>query len=111
MDAAKNVVVRVFLPLSIIFGLELLYRDPLFESTLRDVPLMQAKEKLRPLMQNVSLVGGMHANFLVVMTAINLMSKPAAFYFISSVLFVQYTTDALKSLYSHPRPFWVSDYI
>ena len=53
----------------------------------------------------------MPATFLVLVISSNLMSKPAAFYLISGVTFVQYTTEALKSLYMHPRPFWVSDSI
>jgi membrane-associated phospholipid phosphatase len=111
MDTAKQIAVGVVLPLVAVFGLELLYRDTLFETTLRDVPLMQAKGKLRPLMENISTVGGMPATFFVLVVASNLMSKPAAFYLISGVLFVQYMTEALKSFYLQPRPFWVSDSI
>lgn len=72
---------------------------------------MQAKAKLRPLMANISLAGGMPATFLVLAVSLNLMSKPASFYLISGVAFVQYITEALKSLYMHPRPYWVSDSI
>lgn len=111
MDTAKQIAFGVIFPLVAVFGLELLYRDTLFETTLRDVPLMQAKAKLRPLMENISTVGGMPATFFVLVVASNLMSKPAAFYLISGVLFVQYLAEALKSFYLQPRPFWVSDLI
>ena len=40
MDNLKKLLVRVVLPLSLIFGTELMYRDSLFESSLNDIPLM-----------------------------------------------------------------------
>ena len=111
MDNVKKIIFQVVLPLSIIFGAELLYRDSLFQASLTDIPLMQAKTKLRPLMENVSLVGGTSATFIVLMVASNLMSKPAGLYLVSGVLFVQYLIDVLKSFYQQQRPFWVSEEI
>jgi hypothetical protein len=50
METVKHWAVNVILPLAVIFALEFVYRDTLFEKTLIDIPLMQAKTKLRPLM-------------------------------------------------------------
>ncbi len=99
MESAKRFAIGVLLPLMLIFGLEMLYRDTLFSASLKDIPLMQANPKLKPLMQNISWAGGMPATILVLAVALNLMSKPAAYYLISGVTFVQYITEALKVYY------------
>lgn len=111
MNSARQIAVGVVFPVLAVFVLELLYRDTLFATTIKDVPLMQAKSKLRPLMETISTIGGMPATVAILVVALNLMSKPAAFYLISGVSFVQYTTEALKSFYMQPRPYWVSDSI
>lgn len=108
MDTAKKITVGVVLPFVAIIALELLYRDSLFETSLNDIPLMQAKTKLRPLMERISFIGSVEANFLVLAFVSQLMSKPAFIYLISGVCFVQYVTETLKSFYMHPRPFWLS---
>lgn len=107
----KKVLLEVALPLVLVFGFELLYRDSLFQTTLMDVPEMQTKKKLKPLMTKISAMGGFHATFAVMVVAFNLMSKPAAFYLISGTMFVQFASETLKSLYNNPRPYWVSDII
>ena len=62
-------------------------------------------------MQNVNLIGRMPVTFAVVVLAINLMSKPASFFFVSGLMFVQFLSHALHSIYRQPIPYWVSDQI
>jgi hypothetical protein len=109
MDFKK--IASAFLPLIVVFGLEMLYRDSMFERSIVDIPEMQSKHKLKPLMQNVNLVGSMPVTFGVVVLAINLMSKPASFFFVSGLMFVQFVSRALNSIYSQPRPYWISNSI
>ena len=105
MDNLKKLLVRVVLPLSLIFGTELMYRDSLFESSFNDIPLMQQKTKLKPLMHNVSLLDSKIVKLPILALCLNLMSKPASFYFISAVIVVHYFSTLLQSYYQQPRPF------
>lgn len=109
MDCIKSA--SAILPLILVFGLEMIVSDSLFERSLIDIPEMQVKHKLKPLMQNVGLIGSMPVTFGVVVLAINLMSKPASFFFVSGLMFVQFLSRALGSIYSQPRPYWISDSI
>jgi len=62
MDSIKKILVQVIISLLLIFGTEPLYRDSLFQSSLEDIPQMQAKPKIAHLMKNVSFLGSMPVN-------------------------------------------------
>jgi len=49
--------------------------------------------------------------YVYIVFVFNLMSKPAAFYVISTLLFVEVVCNQLKSIYIQQRPYWVSDKI
>ena len=98
----------VFLPLIVVFLLELIYREPLWELSMKDAPEMQKKTKMLSFFRTVSAVG--KGNLLLSIYAIlfNVMSKPAALYFACAIALTNFIMNELKSFYGHPRPYWVS---
>ena len=62
-------------------------------------------------MHNVSLLDSKMVKLPILALCLNLMSKPASFYFISAVIVVHYFSTLLQSYYQQPRPFWISSEI
>ncbi len=98
----------VFLPLILVFVAELLYREPLWELSLQDAPEMQKKTKMLSFFRTVSALGKGEVLLGVYAILFNVMSKTAALYFACAIALTNFIMNELKSLYGHPRPYWVS---
>ena len=46
METVRKVVLQVVLPVTAVLCAEVFYRESLFEASLQDIPMMQAKTKL-----------------------------------------------------------------
>lgn len=99
------------LPFAVIILVETRFRDPLFEKSLADIPLMQDKHRLKLLLLGFAEVGSNATMVVLCALMINLSSKPAALYFWTSLSLVSYSAQLMKAIYAQPRPYWVSDEI
>ena len=105
---AKNISKHILLPLAILFVTELFYREPLWQQTLEEVPVMQEKKKLYKFFHTITTMGNFYSFFLIYALCFNLMPRPAAMYIICASTFVHYLNNEMKSIYNQERPYWVN---
>lgn len=95
-----NLTKFVFIPIGLVLIFELFYRDPLFNKTLVDVPLMQEKQKLKPFFSFITQIGSKVPIMMVYGVTFNIMSKPAVLYLWTTMASINYLGDLLKSIYA-----------
>jgi membrane-associated phospholipid phosphatase len=61
--------------------------------------------------QTVSALGKGQVLFALYAVVFNVVSKPAALYLACAITTTNFLMNELKSLYSHPRPYWVDSSI
>jgi membrane-associated phospholipid phosphatase len=88
-----------------------MYRDPLWEQSLQDVPEMQKKTKMLSFFKMISSFGKGRILLVIYAVLFNVMSVPGALYFACAISFTNFSMNQLKSLYSQPRPYWISNNI
>lgn len=92
-----------------VFALEPLYRESLFDKTIADVPKMQLKKRLQGMFEKISFVGEVEVSILMLFIIFNVMHKMKALYIWVAYGFMCFmNAGVLKSLYAESRPFWVS---
>jgi hypothetical protein len=109
LSTIKQALLFGALPLLLIIAFEHLYKNSMFESTLNDVPKMQLKKRMAGFFTIFSSLGESHLPIIILITLFNLTNKMKALSLWFSFGFLCYLNSGiLKSLYSDPRPFWVS---
>ena len=89
LDLLKTVV----LPLAVVFLTEILYREPLYNESLKLAPEMQKYDSWKPFMKIVSGLGTGKAYACFLTICFNSMPKPASLYFWCGIAFVNYTMN------------------
>lgn len=100
---------NIVLPLAVVFLIEPLYRDYLYDLSLKLTPELQKQESLKSIMKVISGMGSGQFYGFVLVFIFNTVAKPAALYMICACSFANYALNELKSFYGEPRPYWVSD--
>ena len=67
---------------------------------------MQKVKKLKSFFTTVEFLGSFEAQIILLIFTFNLMAKPAALYFWSSIAFVNFTANELQALYADTRLSW-----
>ena len=88
-DLLKTVV----LPLAVVFLTEPLYRQPLYDESLKLAPEMQKYDSWRPFMELASAIGTRSAYAFYMTMCFNSMAKPACLYFWCGIAFAFYVTN------------------
>ena len=107
LDILKTVIV----PLAVVFLTEALYKQPLYDESLKLAPELQKYEEWKPFMKTVSGLGTGRAYACFLVVTFNSIPKPASLFFWCGIAFANFTMNQLKSFYGEPRPYWVSDEI
>ena len=106
----QKLIIAAFLTLFIIFAIEPLYRDSLFEKTLNDVPRMQLKKRLFGFFLGVTRLGEASLSIIILIVIFNLTNKLKALYLWAAFGLLCYiNVGILKQTYAEPRPYWVSE--
>ena len=108
----QKIMLFAVLPILLIFCIEPLYRDSLYQKTLDEVPRMQLKKRLYGFFQTITFLGEAEICIIMLVFIFNLTNKLKALYIWAAFGFICYlNVGVLKNLYSQPRPFWVSENI
>ncbi len=70
---------------------------------------MQNKHRLKLMLLGFAELGSNVTMVVLCALIVNLVSKPAALYFLTSISLVSYSAQLMKAIYAQPRPYWVSD--
>jgi hypothetical protein len=100
LNKAVSFILFGIIPLALVFGLETLYRAPLYGKTINEVPLMQKKKSLHNFMFNVSLIAEFIMPPLAFISVFNLIHKISATFIWSAISLAVYLNILLKSFYA-----------
>ena len=109
MHSISDILRHIVLPFALVYGLELLYREPLYKFSLDFAHDLQQSKKAEPFFGAISWLGAGQFYAFITVLIFNGVAKPAALYMFSGIVFANYTMNQLKSIYAEPRPYWVTD--
>ena len=104
----------VVAPIVSCFVLEVLYRDPLHQMTMDNVPQQQEDWQgtgTETLLKYVAMFGSFKALFVYLIFCFNHFEKPNALYLISSIAFIYAACHNIKSAYKEERPYLIDQEI
>jgi hypothetical protein len=88
LSNTHKAILFTIVPFLVIFALEPLYRDSLYEKTLNDVPRMQLKKRLHSFFLNITRLGGAELSIVFLIVLFNLTNKLKALYIWAAFGFV-----------------------
>ena len=94
------------LPLCLVFGLEMLYREPLLDVSRRSVPQVQenfAGTGTERLLTVIGTLGSYEAILCYLAVCFNVLDRPTSLYLFTSMASVYYIVHCMKSYYKEQR--------
>ena len=101
-----DVIISIVLPICLVFGFEVLYRDPLLDVSRSSVPELQDDLKgsgTATLLSWIGFFGSFEALIVYLIICFNILEKPNALYLVSSMASVYWMVHQIKSYYREER--------